>query len=991
MRYKILFFLSLIAVQSSLLFSQSMEEVYASAMDDYARGAYSASYQKFKSYIAAQPVANEQQAAAQFYAADCMNQLQDYESAIFEYERVVTLYRLSNFREEALYKLGLLYYRIKSYARSRDRMATLIDDYPNNEHYGSALYWIGEAFTIEGAYDDAILFFQKAISEKRNNNYLDYSIYTLAGIYEKTSDYKKAVEFYDMLLTYYKNSPLYASAQIRIGYCYFRLKDYENSIIELSNPVVESLSAEKKAEALYMLGNSYFRTGEYDKAKAIFEDILKKYPAVPFIREISYSLAWCYFQKNQYNDAFKTYHSLSSGSDTLARVSLYWEAESQRYLGNDNEALKLYEEFLKKYPTNAMALGVQYQVGVIYFNNKMYEKAVNFLSSASSTKDNELRGKIYTLLGEIELNRKNYNSANAYFSSVSELHSLSETLDRRSRFGLGVTSYCLNQFNETIKILSELELLDPSFETDKVNFYLAESFFQANRYQEAVESYKKININHPELGALALYGSAYCYYNLKDYANASFSFSDFIKKFPKDAKLNDARLRLADTYLSSKKYIDASKIYEDLLKSKTGVQNRDYLSYQYGLTLYKAGKTQNAINEFNRVVTAFPKSVYSENSIYMMGWIRFQQGNLQEAITTYSYLLSFAPRSKIVPLAYYSLGDAHYNAGQYDSAITCYTRVVEGYPNSNYVFDAINGIQSSYVAKGDMESAVSTIDAFVKQKKTSGFGDQLALKKGELYYSQRKYELARSSYEEFMYLFPKSKLLSKAYFWIGKSAQLMNDPAEAIKNFKFIFDTFPASDEAQSAIIEWGQILRGQHEYDQAIQVYQDAFNKIKLPQARAEFMYWKGLSCKDKGDTPTAYDIFDEIVQYYDGNIFADKARLELGIIELDAKRYGNAAKYFQKLSTARTDDIGASSQFSLGMMYLGQGKTNEAITAFVRILNSFQTYDEWVTKSYLRLGDIYAKQKDKKAKDMYRAVSEKHKDDDYGKEAQQKLRKLR
>ena len=32
-----------------------------------------------------------------------------------------------------------------------------------------------------------------------------------------------------------------------------------------------------------------------------------------------------------------------------------------------------------------------------------------------------------------------------------------------------------------------------------------------------------------------------------------------------------------------------------------------------------------------------------------------------------------------------------------------------------------------------------------------------------------------------------------------------------------------------------------------------------------------------------------------------------------------------------------------------------------------------EWVTKSYLRLGDIYAKQKDKKAKDMYRAVLEK------------------
>jgi TolA-binding protein len=992
MRHKTLFILAVLLFQSSFVFSQSLEETYASAMDDFSRGSYGASYQKFKSYIAAQSVATEKQAAAQFYAAECMNLLGDVESAIFEYEREITLYRFSNYREEALYKVGLLYFQIKSYSKCRDRLGILIFDYPNNEHYGSAQYWVGETFTVEEKYDDAIIFYQQAIQEKRNNKYLDYTIFSLAGIYEKKEDYKKAVEFYDMLLTYYKTSPLYASAQSRIGYCYYKLKDYENSIIELSNPAVESLSDEKKGEALYMLGNSYFRTAEYDKAQATFEDIVKKYPAIPFIREINYSLAWCHFQKSEFNDAYKTFHSLVDGSDSLARLSLYWEGESQRYLGNDNEALKSFDDFLKRYPSYPMTYGAQYQMGVIHYGRKMYEKAAYFLENALSTRDIDLKGKIYVLLGEVELNRSVYQKSYQYFSDAKSLNHLQDDLKNRAEFGIGATAYCMKNYDEAIKVLSALSERTKNFETDKVSFYLAESFFQSERYHEALNYYKKVDINNPELGSAVMYGTAYCYYNQKDYASASFSYLDFIKKYPKDIKVYDARLRLADTYLAGKKYSDASKIYEDLLKSKSVEKNKDYLSYQFGLSLYKAGKVQNALDEFNRLVTTYPRSSYAENSIYMMGWISFQQGKLQEAIETYRRMLAYAPDSKIAPLVYYSLGDAYYNSAKYDTAITCYATVINNYPNSNYVYDAINGIQTSYMAKGDVDAAVNTIDTYVKQRKSAGYADQLFLKKGELYYSQGNYMAARSAYSEFIFVFPKSKNISKAYYWIGKCELLLGNADEALKKFKLVFDSYPSTDEAVSAVIEWGQELRNQRAYDAAIKVYEEAYNKIQTPQSRAEFLYWKAVTLNDKGDVASAYDVYDEVVQYYDGSIFADKARLDLGNVEMNSKRYSNAVKYFQNLSTKRTDDLGAAAQYNLGVLYQAQSKSNEAITAFVRVLNSFSQHDEWATKANLRLGDIYSKMKDnRRAKEMYKAVLDKHPDDDYGKEAQQKMRRLK
>ena len=220
----------------------------------------------------------------------------------------------------------------------------------------------------------------------------------------------------------------------------------------------------------------------------------------------------------------------------------------------------------------------------------------------------------------------------------------------------------------------------------------------------------------------------------------------------------------------------------------------------------------------------------------------------------------------------------------------------------------------------------------------------------------------------------------------------MGNADEAVKKFKLVFDSYPSTDEAVSAVIEWGQELRNQRVYDGAIKVYEDAYNKIQTPQSRAEFLYWKAVTLNDKGDVASAYDVYDEIVQYYDGSIFADKARLDLGSVEMNARRYGNAVKYFQNLANKRTDDLGAAAQYNLGMLYQAQSKSNESITAFVRVLNSFPANDEWVTKANLRLGDIYTKMKDiRRAKEMYKAVLDKHPDDDYGKEAQQKTRRLK
>lgn len=977
---------------SGITFAQQKNSLYEEALYDYAREAYSAAYQKFKDFTATLEPANPLNASAQYYTAECLYKLGDYPGAVFEFEKEITYHQLSNFREESLYKLGLIYYNLKQYQKSRERLSTLISTYPENEHYGSALYWIGEAYTVEQKYDEAIEFFNQAIQQKRNNSFLDYSVYTLATIYEKKKEYKKAVEFYDMLLSYYKNSTLAPTAQIRIGYCYYKLKEYENSIIELSSPTVKSLSSEKKGEALYMLGNSYFRTAEYDKAQTTFLELIGKYPDNEYIREIKYSLAWCYFQQKQYQDAYKTFQGISEGSDTLARLSIYWKAECQRYLGNDNEALKGYQEYIKKFPLSPLIQGVQYQVGVIYYNNKMFDKSVNFLNSATNSTDPEIKARSLILLGELELNRMKYAAGYRYFTNALSLKGIQDNLRNRGLLGLGVVQYAMKKYTDALQAFDELDTKAPNFESDKVQFYSAECQFQLDNFQDALSHYKKISFDQPELGAATAYGTAYCYYNLKDFDNASFAFDDFCRKFPRDSRVGDAKIRLADTYLAVKRYADAARVYEESLKLKTIQTNKDYLNYQYALTLFKSGKTQQAVTEFTKMLSTYPKSPYTENSLYMVGWIRFQQGKLQEAVNSYLYLLSYAPHSKLLPLLYYSVGDAYYNMGAYDSAITYYGRVAYNFKNSSYIFDAVNGLQLSYIAKGDLDKASAIIDEFANENKKSNFADQLYYKKGEMYFNQGNYEQAIESYKEFVQRFPASKSVPKALLGIGKASQLLGDKTQAANYFRKVFDAYPGSDEGASAVVEAGNIYTAAGNPDEALRLYDRAIDKVKKETVRPEIMYYKGVTLEAKGDSRGAYDVFEEIVMYYDGTLFADKSRLELGQIELKSKRYPNAAKFLQALSTKRTDDLGAAAQFWLGTMYMEQNKLSDAVTAFVRILNLFGTYEEWVVKANLRLAGCYEQLKDvKKAKEMYKVVISKHKDDEFGKEAAQKLKRLK
>lgn len=973
-------------------YPQTTADKYDKAMAAYNNRQYSTAVRLFDDFFTDYNLTDEEFATAKYYYSDALLNLNEKTAAASGFEFIVNNFKWSAFRFKSLYKLGVIYFEEEEYDKCRKNLEQLLDEYPGTEHTGSAYYLIGESYTKQNRLQDAISFLEEAVNNKRNNTYMDYSIYTLASTYEKTGEYDKAVKYYDQLLSYYKNSPLALSAQIRIGVCYFELKDYQSSILELNNPQLTNLPPDIYSESLYILANSYYRVQDYDNAEKTYKEVIESFPESDVFRDSQYGLAWCYFQEKKYDDAFNAFNSVSAGDDSIAVKSFYWKAEAKRYAGKEEESFQLYNQFLKKYPGRKLAQDVRFQLGGYYFNNKNYIVSESYLKAASGSDDPDVKAKALTMLGEISLNEKNYDAALNYFNEVIALDTSKPEMINRAKLGLGSTYYYQGDYDKAIDYLSSLDHSGSGVENDKINFYLAESFYALGKYQEALKSYKGVNSEDSLLAGQGIYGKAYCYFNLKDFENATELFSVFVKKYPDSKRTVDAKLRLADSYYGNKNYAAASRIYKDLFKTGSSSINNPYGFYQYAQALYKAGNTEEAINEFNNLQKKFPESEYAQGSMYTIGWIYFQKENFNEAIAQYRNVIKVYPGSSLAPLVYYSIGDSYFNQAKYDSAIANYEKVIAHYPSSNYVFDAVNGIQYSYVAKNEPQKAVTVIDNFVSKNPGLGFSDQLFFKKGEIYYSMREYEKAGQGYKEFVSDYPSSKQVPDAYYWIGKSAQNLGQNEEAIFNFQKVFNSYPKSEAAGAAVLEIGNIYNTMKDYDSAIDIYNKALDKIQDSPRIAEILFMKGVTFGNKKDPDNAYSVFQDVVQSYSGTIFADKAKLELGLIELSAARYSNAQFYFKNLADSRSDDIGAKAQYYLGTAFAEEGKTDEAISALERVRMIFSAYDEWLTKSYMKLGDIYAGQEAyDKAKEYYRSVLTKHKGDPFGQEAQSKLRALK
>ena len=110
--------------------------------------------------------------------------------------------------------------------------------------------------------------------------------------------------------------------------------------------------------------------------------------------------------------------------------------------------------------------------------------------------------------------------------------------------------------------------------------------------------------------------------------------------------------------------------------------------YQKAFSLLKQADYDQAITAFDKFLSKYPDSQYSDNAQYWMGEAYYVTRRFDAAITEYMKLISNYPQSQRVPNSLLKIGYSYFELGQPDEAKKVLQELIDKFPGTSAASDA---------------------------------------------------------------------------------------------------------------------------------------------------------------------------------------------------------------------------------------------------------------------------------------------------------------
>ena len=220
----------------------------------------------------------------------------------------------------------------------------------------------------------------------------------------------------------------------------------------------------------------------------------------------------------------------------------------------------------------------------------------------------------------------------------------------------------------------------------------------------------------------------------------------------------------------------------------------------------------------------------------------------------------------------------------------------------------------------------------------------------------------------------------------------MNDFDNASKVYLQLKKDFPQNDYAATGLLEFGLLLRRHNLIDSALAIFRiietDFAKNDAAPQAGFEI----ALLYFAKNDTTRAITQFKEVADKYPNTDYGDQSRYRVAMYYRFLGMSNEAIREFAIIAEVYDNpDLAAESRYRMGELYIKLENRAAAQECFELLRDKFAGYDDWYSLGMLGLGEIYERQgMIDEARDIYQTIIELREDDEFGKTAAQRLRRL-
>ena len=845
-------------------------------------------------------------------------------------------------------------------------------------------------FTLQ-KFNQAKPLFNSIKQLKDDPNYIDANYY-YGFIAFRDRNYSEALESFKVVENEkgYETVVPYYIAQI-----YYIQGKKDEAIAYAEKKIKGGNSQYYDREMKLMLGHGYFERKEFDKGLPYLEEYVKKSDKVT--RENLYELSYSYYIAGQYRKAIDGFKQLSGKDDSLSQHAMYLLGDSYLKVGEKANARNAFLFCASNASNKTQKEISKFQYAKLSYELGYQDEALNSLSSfladyPNSTYNTEARDLMVMVLA----NTNNYKDALVLMDGLSNPSANSKKMYPRILFGRATELINDGRLQEADALLDKaMKNPDNAAVLPLVNFWKGEIAYRTDKLDNAIKYYHAyLDAGAPPAGEASInsvrYNLGYSYLRKENYP-AALKFFEQVTKTPalnSDALTQDAYIRSADCYFMNREYAKAKAMYDNVIRLSWPAE--DYATFQVAM-IAGVRNGNEKISLMNTMARKFPTSTLVGDANMEVANAYLADERFREAITPLNNVLKLSSNNSLKPQALLKLGIANYNLNANRDALTHYKNLIQTYPNSPESEEAIVNIKNIYIEDGKPEDYAAYMRQLGRPLDVST-EDSLSWSVALAQYENGNTNAALTAFNNYIQKFPNGAYSLDANFYRGEIYYERKDWNNSLNGYQQVADKAP-NRFAEKAILQAARISFFElKNYAQAEAYYAQLKQTASGQENRLEAMRGLLRSQYQLQKWNEAVENANELVTLK-GSSSDDKALANMAI----AKAYQVNGQYdlaianYKSVVALNKAALAAEARYEIANSWFAVNKLADAEKTAFEVINKSGSYDFWVTKSYILLGDIYFRQKDYfNAKATFQSIVDNSIVPEFKKEAQEKLNKV-
>ncbi len=945
------------------------ERSYDLGLDLFSKKKYVSAQLEFQRVLDSEAnISLEARGNSTYYYAVCAAEL-FHKDAEFLLLNFMELYPENPNYFNAVYQLGNYYYRQKKYKKSVDWLSKLDQNDLSQERRDEVNFKLGYAYYMTNEFDLAGKSFY--LVKDGSSKYASASQYYYAHMSYVNGNYETALKSFLKLKESEAFAPLvpYYITQI-----YYKQGKYDE-LLKFAPSALDSVDAKNGLEIGRMVAESHYRKGEYKEAIPYILDYERN--STNAGRTDYYQLGFCYYKSAEYEKAIPYFQKVTGGNDLLAQNSYFLLADCYVKSNAKRSARTAFQSASKM--TFDQEIEEESQFNFAKLSNELSYQSValeafqtfiqKFPNSVHVDEANEMLVGIYT-------NTRNYKDALKAIESIKIKTAPVKAAYQKVAFYRGVEFFMDNKSPEAIQMFSTslTNPVDPKLVAE-ANYWKAETYYRIGDFDKSLKAYNEFLYTPSAVTGehynLAHYNIGYCYFKKEDFGSAQIAFRKYLQaKNMTDAdRYNDAVLRVADCFFMMKDQSNALDFYNQAIASNS--RSSDYAIYQKAVILGIQGKMAEKVNTLQKLFDKYPKSVYFDDALYEAGQASLMLGNHEAASEYYGRVIRDFPSGSYVKKSELGLALVYYNSKQDTKALTAYQQIVSKYPNTSESREALAQIKNISVSQNKVDDYLRYVKNIPNADVSKAAEDSLTYEAAELLYTQGNCAAAVKDFENYLQRFPNAIFLVNASYY-RSDCQYRNKQFDlALAGYQTVINQ-PRNSFTEKSLLNAGLI-------NYRLKNYQDGLKNFSDLEALAEVK--DNILAAQAGQMRCSYKL-----ENYDATLLIAQKILDASSVDKDlineAHLMAGRAHYFKAdLGNARSEfgivakrtnsEMTAESKYYLAEIEYKSGNYKESQKIIFEIQKQVPSYDFWIAKGFVLLGDNYLAQQDVfQAKETYKSI---------------------